>query len=168
MTITGRPETRDGEDYLVLHRTFPAPVEDVWAAITEPERLGRWFGSWSGDPSTGEVRVRWDFEDEIAEEAYAIDVCEPPHRLRVHNLSADPTQVWTLDMRLREVAGRTVLDFAQVMNDALPVTDVGPGWEYYLDRLVDSVRTGQVSGVGWDGYLDLAPEYAEAFGLTRQ
>lgn len=162
--ITGRPETRDGQEHLVLTRTFQAPVRDVWAAITEPERLGRWFGVWSGDPSTGQVQVRWDFEDDVAEETYVIEVCEAPHRLRLHNVADDPGQVWTLDLRLREDGARTVLDFAQVMGEGLPVTDVGPGWEYYLDRLADSVRTGEVSQVGWDGYLDLAPEYAEAFG----
>lgn len=166
MTITGRPETRDGQDHLVLTRTFTAPVEDVWAAVTESERLGRWFGTWTGDPATGQVRVRWDFEDEVADEVYVIDACEAPHHLRLHNRSDDPTQVWTLDLRLREEDGRTVLDFAQVMSPGLPVTDVGPGWEYYLDRLADSVRTGAVSTVGWDGYLDLAPEYAAAFGAS--
>lgn len=165
--ITGRPETRDGQDHLVLTRTFQAPVEDVWAAITEPERLGRWFGVWSGNPSTGRVQVRWDFEDDVAEETYVIEVCEAPHRLRVYNLSDNPPDVWTLDLRLSEVAGRTVLDFAQVLSDGLPVTDVGPGWEYYIDRLADSIRTGEVSTVGWDGYLELAPEYAEAFGQAE-
>lgn len=168
MTITGRPETRDGEDYLVLTRTFAAPVEDVWAAITESERLGRWFGTWSGDPSTGQVRVQWSYEEEVGDELYSIDVCEAPYRLRLHNVNDDPAQVWTLDMRLREEEGATVLDFAQVLNKDLPVSDVGPGWEYYLDRLADSVRTGEVSTVTWDGYLDLGPEYVETFGQARE
>lgn len=168
MIITGRPETRKGQDYLVLTRTFAASVDDVWAAITEPERLGRWFGTWTGDPATGQVRVRWDFEEEMADETYAIDACEAPHHLRLHNVNEDPSQVWTLDLRLREEAGRTVLDFAQVLNPQLPVTDVGPGWEYYLDRLADSITTGEVSTVGWNGYLDMAPEYAETFGVQAQ
>lgn len=166
--ITGRPETRDGQDHLVLTRTFQEPVEDVWAAITEPERLGRWFGVWSGDPTTGRVQVRWGFEDGMGEETYVIEVCEAPHRLRLYNLAENAGQVWTLDLRLSEEGGRTVLDFAQVMNDGLPVTDVGPGWEYYLDRLAHSVRTGEVSQVGWDGYLEMAPEYAEAFEVEKQ
>lgn len=166
--ITGRPETRDGQDHLVLTRTFPAAVEDVWAAITESQRLGRWFGTWTGDPSTGQVRLRWDFEDDVAEETYVIEACRAPHHLRVRNLSDDPGQVWTLDLRLHEEAGRTVLVFAQVLTQTLPVTDVGPGWEYYLDRLVDSITTGEVSTRGWDGYLDLSPEYAAAFGLAPE
>src|SRR5690606_32903031 len=89
MIITGRPETRKGQDYLVLPRTLAASVDDVWAAITEPERLGRWFGTWTGDPATGQVRVRWDFEEEMADETYAIDACEAPHHLRLHNVNED-------------------------------------------------------------------------------
>ncbi len=165
--ITGRREQRDGQDHLVLTRTFQAPVEDVWAALTESERLGRWFATWTGDPSTGQVQVRWEFEEDVPEETYVIEACEAPHRLRVRNVAEDPGQVWTLDLRLREEAGLTVLDFAQVLTATLPVTEVGPGWEYYLDRLSHSVSTGEVSARGWDGYLELAPEYAEAFGLDE-
>jgi uncharacterized protein YndB with AHSA1/START domain len=164
--ITGRPERRDGQDHLVLTRTFAAPIDAVWAALTESDRLGRWFATWTGDPATGQVEVTWAFEDDQPVEPYAIEVCRAPHHLRVHNLHDDPDQVWTLDARLHEEDGRTVLVFAQLLHPALPVTDVGPGWEYYLDRLADSVRTGEVSTRTWDGYLELSPEYAEAFGVA--
>jgi uncharacterized protein YndB with AHSA1/START domain len=162
--ITGRPERRDGQDHLVLTRRFNAPIEDVWAALTESERLGRWFCTWTGDPGSGRVEVTWAFEDEMPVEPYAIDECERPHHLRVHNLHDDPAQVWTLDARLDEDAGGTVLTFAQVLTGAQPVSDVGPGWEYYLDRLVDSVRTGAVSEVRWADYEGLGGEYDAAFG----
>ena len=162
--ITGRPEQRDGQEHLVLTRTFEAPIEDVWAAITESERLERWFCTWTGDPDTGRVEVRWAYEDDMPVEPYAIDECQPPRHLRVHNLHEDPGQVWTLDARLHTEDGRTVLTFAQVLTGAQPVHDVGPGWEYYLDRLVDSVRTGAVSGLQWADYEGLGPEYARAFG----
>lgn len=162
--ITGTRELRDGDEYLVLTRTFAAPVEDLWAAITESERLGRWFCTWTGDPDTGPVDVTWAFEDGMPVEPYAVDECHPPHHLRVHNVHDDPAQVWTLDARLSEEGGRTVLTFAQVLTGAPPVTDVGPGWEYYLDRLADSLRTGTVSDLRWSDYEDLGTEYAAAFG----
>jgi len=28
-----------------MSRTFRAPIEDVWASLTESERTVRWFGS---------------------------------------------------------------------------------------------------------------------------
>ena len=37
--------------YVVFERTFRAPIDDVWAAVTEPERLERWIGTWTGDPA---------------------------------------------------------------------------------------------------------------------
>lgn len=165
--ITGRPERRDGQDHIVLTRTFNAPIEHVWAALTESERLGRWFATWTGDPASGRVEVAWAFEDEMPVETYAIETCDAPRHLRVRNLHDDPGQVWVLDAQLHEEGGRTVLTFAQGLTAAHPVPDVGPGWEYYLDRLVHTVHTGQVSDRGWDGYLEMATEYAETFGPAR-
>ena len=163
--ITGAPESIDGQEHLVLTRTFHAPVADVWAAVTDSERLGRWFATWTGDPASGRVQVTWAYEDEMPTETYVIEVCEEPTRLRVHNENDDPTQVWTLDLQLSEEAGVTTLRFAQVLTDRSVVTDVGPGWEYYLDRLEETVRTGAPATVEWEGYLALSGEYAAAFGL---
>lgn len=160
--ITGAPETIDGTDHLVLTRTFHAPLEDVWAALTESDRLARWFASWEGDPASGRVRVTWAFEEGAPSEDYVIDACEPPRHLRVHNEGDD---VWTIDASLAHDAGVTTLRFAQVLDDRSIVTDVGPGWEYYLDRLEESVRTGETATVEWEGYLAKGAEYSAAFGL---
>ncbi|PKV95128.1 hypothetical protein ATK30_6031 [Amycolatopsis echigonensis] len=44
---------------LVLPRSFRAPIDDGWAAITEPERTTRWFGPWEGDETPGRtIRVQ--------------------------------------------------------------------------------------------------------------
>ena len=52
-TPTGQVlRTPDGRD-LVIRRTFRAPIEDVWASVTESERTARWFGSWTGEPGPG-------------------------------------------------------------------------------------------------------------------
>jgi Activator of Hsp90 ATPase homolog 1-like protein len=37
---------------VVLRRSYDAPIEDVWDACTDPDRLNRWFL-----PVTGELRV---------------------------------------------------------------------------------------------------------------
>jgi hypothetical protein len=61
---TGRVvPTPDGRD-LVLTRSFRAPIEDVWASITESDRTARWFASWSGEPGPGRtIRYRLTFEE---------------------------------------------------------------------------------------------------------
>ena len=47
-------------------REFRAPIEDVWAAVTEPERLARWIGTFSGDPASGQVAFRMTAEEGAA------------------------------------------------------------------------------------------------------
>ncbi len=49
--MTGRRETRDGTDVLVLERTYRADLATVWAACTDPGRMQRWIGTWTGDPA---------------------------------------------------------------------------------------------------------------------
>ena len=63
---TGRRETRGGHDLVVFTRTFAAPLDDVWAAVTEPRRLERWVGTWEGDPADGWVGFRMTAEGENA------------------------------------------------------------------------------------------------------
>jgi uncharacterized protein YndB with AHSA1/START domain len=140
MTPTGTIEQRDGEYVLVQTRTFDAPIEDVWAAVTEPERLARWIGTWTGDPTSGNVQFRMLFEGEDhAGEDMEIRVCEPPRRL--HLTSRVGEEVWLLELDLTHADGVTTLTFSQPRITEEQVAGVGPGRDYYLDRLVD-VDTG--------------------------
>ena len=50
-----------------------------------------------------------------------------------------------LDLDLTHDAGVTTLTLAQLDVTAAQAADVGPGWEYYLDRLVDA-ETGADPG----------------------
>src|SRR5262245_58470367 len=62
-TPTGRVDHLKEHAVLVLTRTFRAPVQDVWDAVTEPERLARWIGTFTGDPATGQVMFQMTAED---------------------------------------------------------------------------------------------------------
>jgi uncharacterized protein YndB with AHSA1/START domain len=139
-TPTGRIEHLDGQHVLVQTRAFRAPIEDVWAAVTDPERLARWIGTWDGDPASGSVQFRMLFEGEDhAGEEMEIRACEPPHRL--HLTSRVGEEVWLLELDLAHADGVTTLTFSQPGVTKEQVGSVGPGWDYYLDRLVD-VETG--------------------------
>mgnify|MGYP002779413394 CR=1 FL=1 len=49
-----RREGANGEEIAVVaRRPYPAPAADVWAALTEPDRLRRWFLPVSGDLRPG-------------------------------------------------------------------------------------------------------------------
>ncbi|HEX8101224.1 MAG TPA: SRPBCC domain-containing protein, partial [Solirubrobacteraceae bacterium] len=61
----------------VFTRTYDAPVEDVWDACTNPERLARWYV-----PVTGELREGGRFEQAMMGGG-TIARCEAPHHLRL-------------------------------------------------------------------------------------
>ena len=61
----------------VFRRTYDAPVEDVWDACTDPDRLRRWYV-----PVSGDLRVGGRFEQAMMGSG-VIQRCEPPHLLTV-------------------------------------------------------------------------------------
>jgi uncharacterized protein YndB with AHSA1/START domain len=170
--VTGRREQRDGWDCIVLERTFRAPIDDVWAAATHPERMVRWIGTWEGDPASGEVQFRMTAEGEDVEaQAWTVHVCEPPHRLLVQSRGPyDGAEVdWRIELTLSEADGVTTLQFVQGLPEPRMAEDVAPGWEYYLDRLVVAHRGGDAATVVWDDYYPWMSEpYGRMFGTTKQ
>jgi uncharacterized protein YndB with AHSA1/START domain len=142
---TGRIETRDGVRRLIIERTLAAPIEEVWAAVTEPARLERWIGTWTGDPDEGRVRFRMTAEGADApEETVEIRECVPRRRLAV-------SWQWDLELDLAESDTGTSLVFTQPGIDPVEAESVGPGWEYYLDRLVAVLTGADVSSIDFDG-----------------
>ena len=77
--------------------------------------------------------------DNASYEEMAIRECDPPRTLKVTS-NVGP-YVWYLDVELSEADGVTTLAFSQPDLDHDDSLSVGPGWEFYLDRLV-AVETG--------------------------
>jgi uncharacterized protein YndB with AHSA1/START domain len=126
--------TATGTD-LVLHRTFRAPVEDVWASVTEPDRTARWMGPWEGDAGPGRtIKVQMAYEEQTPWCDMRIDACEPPRRLAVSMV--DDSGTWVLELLLSEVDGGSELKLVQHLESVDGIGEIGPGWEYYLDMLV--------------------------------
>jgi uncharacterized protein YndB with AHSA1/START domain len=74
----GTGQLRGGEEHTVIvRRTYPAPIDDVWDACTNAERIGRWLMPVSGDLRVG---GKYQLHGNAGGEILA---CEPPSRLRV-------------------------------------------------------------------------------------
>lgn len=89
----------------VFRRTYDAPIEDVWDACTNPERLRRWYAPVEGKLSLGERFTQGDFG------AGRIVACEAPRLLTVALGDGDvePDQI---ELRLAaQPDGTTVLEF---------------------------------------------------------
>ena len=145
----------DGTSTLVWRREYPDPVEDVWAAITESERLGRWIGTWTGTPRVGgtvafTVTGELDAGGELGEPAdVTILACDPPRRLTVA-FPESPQRSWILELAVEPHGDGAVLVFAQRLLDGISRTDVESGWTWYLDRLEASLHGAPMPD--WSAY----------------
>jgi uncharacterized protein YndB with AHSA1/START domain len=141
---------------LVLRREYPDPIGEVWAALTESDRLARWIGTHTGGGAPGGT-VRFtltgeaDAGGEVAEPAtVTILECDPPRRLVVDFPEADD-RTWRVAVTLAAEAGGTVLVFEQRVVDGLDPADVAAGWSWYLDRLGASLHGEPMPA--WADYL---------------
>lgn len=112
---------------MLVRRHYPAEPADVWAAITDPERVRRWFL-----PLTGDLRAGGSFRLEGNAGGDILD-CAPPSLLRV--TFGGPTSL--VEVRLAAEGDGTSLE----LEHAVPVAMAG------------SVAGALFVGPGWDGAL---------------
>jgi uncharacterized protein YndB with AHSA1/START domain len=129
-----------------LAREYDAPIDDVWDALTNPERISRWFLPISGDYRLG---GRYQFEGNAGGEIVA---CERPHRLKVtwaYGEAASEADASELEVRLSTADGRVTrleLEHTAVVPDEMWAEygpgAVGVGWEQGLLGLSLHLRGG--------------------------
>lgn len=116
----------DGEVVgVLLRRSYDATAEDVWDAMTDPERVRRWFL-----PLTGELRVGGTFSLEGNMSGDILE-CDPPRRLKL--IWGGPGSV--VELRLTPGSGEdTVLELEhtvplEMAGSGAGALYVGPGWD---------------------------------------
>ena len=121
-----REVSRTGETAIVrMRRAYRATPDELWDALTDPERMRRWFM-----PVTGDLKVGGTFQLEGNAGGEILE-CEPPKRFRV--TFGGPTSL--LELRLTPAAGSsTDLELEHSMSEP-PAPGgsgalwVGPGWD---------------------------------------
>ena len=162
-TPSGRLFGTDTGPDLVVTREFRAPIEDVWASLTEPDRTARWYGRWAGRATPGQsVRVQMAFEEGEPWSTMRIDACEPPRRLALS--ARDESGTWRLELLLARRDDRTELRFVQHLDTVEGVGEIGPGWEYYLDRLVAAHHDTAMPS--FDDYYPAMKTYFDQLSLS--
>jgi uncharacterized protein YndB with AHSA1/START domain len=110
---------------VLLRRDYDAPIDDVWDAVTRPDRIERWFM-----PISGDLRVGGNFQLE-GNAGGDILACEPPRLLRL--TFGGPTSL--VELRLTAQGdGDTVLELEhtvpiEMAQSTAGALFVGPGWD---------------------------------------
>jgi uncharacterized protein YndB with AHSA1/START domain len=153
----------DGRQRLEFRRSWPDPIEDVWSALTEPDRLARWIGRYDGERRVGGAGTFAMTHEggEPAGEPTTIIECDPPRRLVIEWVQQD-TDAWRIDLDLWVEGGRTVLRFVQFFPAGADVADFAGGWHWYLDKL-DAELSGRPQPTDWDSFwAEVGPGYRPA------
>ncbi|WP_410657745.1 SRPBCC family protein [Amycolatopsis sp. lyj-112] len=139
------------ETRLELRREYPDPIDDVWSALTESERMARWIGTWTGAAGVGNTIMLLMTAEEGSEPNPAvIRECDPPKRLVV-DLDNPGQPMWRVELTLTPQGAGTVLDFVHLMPASdWDTSDIRKGWHFYLDRLGASLIGEPVPQ--WDTY----------------
>jgi uncharacterized protein YndB with AHSA1/START domain len=184
----------DGSTQVRFERRLPHPVDRVWAALTDPAELRRWWGDADLDLTDGgRFALRWLNTDEAGDVATldgAITKLDPPRLLEISAAwgstgSPDPGAPTTLTWELDPDGDHTLLRFT---NTVTPPATAGPdttgggpdaatagpdaadirtaaGWHMHLDALATILAGGEADLVHVEpAYEPLHQAYTEKYG----
>ena len=85
--ILGSLRSADGAGIIRIEDRYDTDIDDLWSAITDPDRLTRWFGEVDGELSLGgEFRVQIA---DAGERTGQVEACDAPQRLSVTTRETD-------------------------------------------------------------------------------
>jgi uncharacterized protein YndB with AHSA1/START domain len=166
---TGRREQYDGSDWVVYVRRLPMRVDAAWNALTSPEQLSSWVGSWrrSSEAGTGEFTFAYEGDD-VLPLSFRVEHVEPRRRVAVALFDPGEAEAWRLDVTLADDGDGTELTVRQSIVNAALAPAVAAGCEFYLDRLVTMLEGGDMDALDYDGYfLRQAAHYRRLFPVQR-
>lgn len=152
----------DDQGVVRMKARYETDIDDVWSALTDPQRLARWYGKVKGDlRAGGEFTAfvsgsEWDGQGRI-------DVCDPPRQLRVTVWEEEgPEEIFTVELVADGEYTTLAVEVHGIPLDLLYA--YGAGEQTHLEDLAAHL-SGQ-EGVDWPAtwgtrWDELAPSYRE-------
>jgi uncharacterized protein YndB with AHSA1/START domain len=134
-------------------REIAAPIEEIFSAFTDPERLARWWGP-AGFTNTFHICEfktggRWVYTMHSPnggnpENESVFELVEPPRKVVIRHISQP---LYRLTIELTPSAAGTTVSWSQEFDDAAVAERIAkivvPANEQNLDRLSAEVRSGR-------------------------
>lgn len=157
-------------------RTLPAPIERVWAYVTESDKRATWLAGGEMELRVGgKVHLHFlhknlspneeppeDFRDvhyEGADKEGVVTQCDPPHLL-----AFTWNETSEVSFHLTPVADGTRLELIHRKLDPTTNLYVSSGWQLHLDIL--SARLEGIEPLPfWENFLKLKEGYSEKLGV---
>jgi uncharacterized protein YndB with AHSA1/START domain len=130
--VLGELASDGGSGVVRIEDRHEVGVEDLWSALTEPQRLAGWYGKVDGDLRPGGA-FRADLGHWVG--TGRVDACERAERLLVTLREVDATDETVVEATLTPDADQTVL-VIQVRGLPLDLLGAyGVGWQIHAENL---------------------------------
>ncbi|WP_028280654.1 SRPBCC family protein [Arthrobacter sp. H5] len=155
--LLGEVREVDGVSTVHVEDVYDTDIDDLWAAVTEPARLGRWIAKVDGDLWLGGLFAAsftsgWEGSGRI-------EVCDAPRHLLLTMEPGTPDEAQIEAVLTAEAMGtRLVVEERGLPADEAP--DHGAGWQAHLEDL-RAVLEGREPGPWYDRWTELKPAYRQ-------
>jgi len=165
-SLLGSLHSVNGEGVVRMEDRFDTGIDDLWGALTEPDRLAQWYGEVEGELSEGgEFRLRIALS---GERAGRVEACEPPQRLLLTMRDPEPRpgqpEQTTNEARLSGEGAQTrlVWEARGLPVELLPA--YGAGIQIHVEHLADYLGGRALRDV--EGRWDELFSAYEALGVS--
>lgn len=155
--VVGTVRSVDGSGAVRMEDRYDTDIDDLWSALTDPQRLGRWIADVDGDLCLGgEFRASftsgWEGPGRV-------DVCDAPRRLIV-TMSPGQGDETVIEAELVADGDQTCL---VIEERGLPLDELaahGAGWQAHVEDLAAHLAGRE--RVAWrTRWTELTPAYRE-------
>ena len=166
--ILGSLRSADGVGVVRIEDRYDTVIDDLWAALTDPVRLARWYGQVEGTLRPGgEFRVYLEADD--IESTGRVEACEPPRRLLVTSRETDesyrkgqgvPPFDEAIEATLTAEGDQTIL---VIEVQGMPLDKIafyGAGWQIHAENLAAYIA-GREPGDTEARWGELVPAYQD-------
>jgi uncharacterized protein YndB with AHSA1/START domain len=147
----------DGKGAVRMEDVYDTEIDDLWSAITDPDRLSRWIADVKGDlRAGGQIHARFT---STWEGPGRIETCQAPHHLVLVLEPGTPDET-VIEATLAAEHDRTRL---VVEERGLPLDVLaghGSGWQAHVEDLATYLR-GDQPGDWKTRWTALTPAYQE-------
>ena len=140
--LVGTLHDRNGVGVVRLEDRYDTDIEDLWDALTDPERLGRWLGRIEGDLHVGGEFTAYYFASGW-EGTCSVEECDRPRRMRIRSVSEDQPDGSITEVTLTADGEGTIL---VIEDQGLPVAHLaayGSGNQIHLEDLASYLAGGE-------------------------
>jgi len=166
--ILGSLRSADGRGVVRIEDRYDTDIDDLWSALSDPNRLARWYGQVEGELRPG-GEFRLHVEDADSDFTGRVETCEPPRRLLVTVRETDesyqrgqgvPPYDEALEATLTADGDQIILVIEARGMPLDVIAFYGAGWQIHAETLAAYIA-GRQRGDTEARWQALVPPYQE-------